>query len=363
MKRLFLFCGLLWLAAGAVAQEKPLRVALAGVRHGHVEMMFKSMAANNIEIVGVWEADPQVATDFARKHNIDPAIIYSDLGKMLDAVHPEAVATYSSIYDHLAVVEAAAPRRIPVMVEKPLAVSAEHAHKIGELARKYGIIVMTNLGTTWAPSTTWAYNEIADGKLGPLRKVIVYDGHSGPVEGKTPQAFFEVLTDPVQNGGGAVMDFGCYGANLLTWLMHGERPTKVYADIRTHNPEKYPKVDDDATIVVSYKDMEGIINASWAWPFDRKDMHIYGRDGYILADNATSVRYRYAPATAETTLKPPSLPAPYNNPYRYLAAWIRGEVAPKPYDPCSLENNIMVAEILDAAKESAKTSRAVELDR
>jgi len=362
MKKLFLFFALLCLAQGAFAQEPPLRVALAGVRHGHVEGVFKNMAASNIEIVGVWEADPKVASAFAKRFNISPSIIYSDLGKMLDAVHPEAVAAYSSIYDHLAVVEAAAPRGIPVMVEKPLAVSAEHARKIAELARKHGIIVMTNYQTTWAPSTAWAYDEIAAGKIGPLRKAIIYDGHSGPANGRTPQAFFEFLSDPVQNGGGAVTDFGCYGANLLTWLMKGERPAKVYADIRTHDPVSYPKVDDDATILVSYKDMEGVINASWAWPFDRKDMHLYGRDGYIFADTGNSVRYRYAPDKTETPLKLPALPAPYNNPYRYLAAWIRGKIAPKPYDLSSLENNIMVVEILDAAKQSAKDSRAVALD-
>jgi len=221
---------------------------------------------------------------------------------------------------------------------------------------------MTNYQTTWHPTTAWAAGEIAAGKIGPLRRVLVYDGHPGPAGGRTPRAFFEALTDPVQNGGGAVIDFGCYGANLLTWLMKGERPAKIQADIRTHDPATYPRVDDDATILVSYKDVVGIINASWSWPFDRKDMHLYGRDGYIFADTATSARYRYAPAKTETTLKPPALSAPCNNPYRYFAAWIRGKVSPAPYDLSSLENNILVVEILDAAKQSAKSLRAVELD-
>jgi len=360
MKRLFLFFALAW-ALTAAAQQAPLRVALAGVRHGHVSGVFKNMAANNIEIVGVWEADAQVAADFVKKYNIDPVIVYSDLGRMLDAVRPEAVATYSSIYDHLAVVEAAAPRGIPVMVEKPLAVSTDHARKIEALAHKYGTIVMTNLETTWYASNVWAYDQVAEGRIGPLRKVIVYDGHAGIAgDRKVPQPFFEMLTDPAQNGGAAT-DFGCYGANLLTWLMHGERPVKVYADIRTHEPEKYPKVDDDATILVSYKDVVGVINGSWSWPFDRKDMHVYGRDGYIFADNATDVRYRFAPARAETALSLPPRPEPYNNPYVYLAAWIRGQITPAPYDPSSLENNVMVVEILDAAKRSAESSKAVRI--
>jgi predicted dehydrogenase len=46
---------------------------------------------------------------------------------MLEAVKPTAVLAFGSIYDHLAVVEACAPRGIHVMVEKPLAASLEHA--------------------------------------------------------------------------------------------------------------------------------------------------------------------------------------------------------------------------------------------
>ena len=50
------------------------------------------------------------------------------------------------------------------------------------------------------------------------------DGHRGPKEINVQPEFFGWLTDPVKNGGGALFDFGCYGANLMTWMMDNQRP-------------------------------------------------------------------------------------------------------------------------------------------
>jgi predicted dehydrogenase len=95
--------------------------------------------------------------------------------------------------------------------------------------------------------------------------------------------FFDWLTDPVRNGAGALFDFGCYGANLMTWLMDGQRPIAVTAVTQHFQPNVYPAVEDEATILVEYPAAQGIIQASWNWPFDRKDMEIYGRTGQIFA--------------------------------------------------------------------------------
>jgi predicted dehydrogenase len=67
------------------------------------------------------------------------------------------------------------------------------------------------------------------------------------------------LTDPVLNGGGALNDFGCYGADLITWLLDGQKPTSVFAVTQQFKPEIYPKVEDEATIVLVYPQTQGII--------------------------------------------------------------------------------------------------------
>ena len=91
--------------------------------------------------------------------------------------------------------------------------------------------------------------------------------------------FLSWLTDPEKNGAGALFDFGCYGANLMTWLMNNQRPTSVTAVTQTIKPNIYKQVDDEATIIMEYPSAQAIIQASWNWPYSRKDMEIYGKTG------------------------------------------------------------------------------------
>jgi predicted dehydrogenase len=194
--------------------------------------------------------------------------------------------------------------------------------------------------------------------IGEVRKMVVHDGHSGPKEIGCSAEFLEWLTDPVLNGGGALTDFGCYGADLITWLMKGQRPTSVFAVTQQIKPKVYPKVDDEATIVLTYPQAQGIIQASWNWPFNRKDMEIYGQTGYVLVPEKNLLRVRSG--TSELAEPPVSpLAAPNNDPLSYLAAVVRGDIRPSGLS--SLEVNMIATEILEAARESARTGKRVHL--
>ena len=115
--------------------------------------------------------------------------------------------------------------------------------------------MLTDFETSWYPTTVKAYELVNDSNyIGKIKKVVIHDGHQGPKEIGVNKEFFNWLTDPVQNGGGALMDFGCYGANLMTYLMHGQQPVSVTAVTQHFKPGIYPKVDDEATIIVSYPD-------------------------------------------------------------------------------------------------------------
>jgi predicted dehydrogenase len=258
-------------------------------------------------------------------------------------------------------VEYCAPRKIHVMVEKPLAVNVEHAKVMERLAKENGIHLLTNYETTWYPTHHQLYEMIHGQKaIGDIRKVVVHDGHSGPKEIGCSKEFLEWLTDPKMNGGGAIIDFGCYGADLMTWLMNGERPISVTAVAQTLKPDVYPKVVDEATIVVTYPHAQAIFQASWNWPVGRKDMEVYGKSGYLVADNRSQLRFRKNEKTPEEKIQSPALTAPMNEPFSYFAAVIRGEVQPK-NDLSSLPINMVVVEILDAAVRSAKTGKTVRL--
>lgn len=343
--------------------QKPVRIGVAGLSHSHVVPLLRNLNRNDIEIVGIAESDTALSRRYVKQYGIDPGLIYTSLDQMLEQTKPEGVITFTSIFEHLKVVEACAPRGIHVMVEKPLAVSFKHALSMTKLAKKYGILLLTNYETSWYPSNYEGLKMINQGELGELRKIIVYDGHKGPKEIRVNSEFLDWLTDPILNGGGAVTDFGCYGADLITWILKGEKPVSVYADLKQYKPNVYPKVDDDATIILTYPTMEGVIHASWNWPFNRKDMHIYGTTGYAFIDDAETIRFRLDEKSKEQVKKVPLSDAPFNDPFTFFAKAIKGEIIIKPTDLSSPEINLTVVEILEAARKSSRTGKQVKLKR
>jgi predicted dehydrogenase len=344
--------------------KAPIRLAIAGVTHGHASFILGRKNKSDFKLVGIYEPNLELALRYAKTYNFCPKIIFNDLSKMLDSVKPEAVCAFGSIYDHMSVVEACAPRGIHVMVEKPLATNVEHAEKMEELAGKYHIYLLTDYETSWYPTTAKSFQLVNDSNLiGSIKKVVVHDGHQGPKEIGVNKEFLDWLTDPVQNGGGALIDFGCYGANLMTYLMKGKEPVSVTAVTRQFKPEIYPKVDDDATIIINYPDAQCIIMASWNWPFSRKDMEIYGNSGYIIAVNNNTLRLRSGKMDTEITRQVTSKDIPvYVDPFSYFADVINGEIKMTDYDPYSLRNNLIVVKILNAARESAKTGKTVQFE-
>ena len=340
--------------------QQPLRLGMAGLVHGHASgFLTRYLKRADIRMVGIAEADQAVLSRYAERFGLDRSILFNDVEKMLDQARPQAVVIFTNTFDHLRVVEVCAARGIPAMMEKPLAVSVEHARGIEREARKGNIPVMVNYETTWYASNRAAWNLIKEQKaLGEIRKIVVHDGHPGPKALNVQPEFFDWLTDPVRNGAGALFDFGCYGANLMTWLMDNRRPIAVTAITQRFQPETYRGVDDEATILVEYPSAQGIIQASWNWPFDRKDMEVYGQTGQILALRGNATRIRLAGRQEEQVAAPP-IPAPEDDFLNYLAAVVRNDV--KPSGLSSLENNLIVTEILDAARKSAATGRRVEL--
>src|SRR5580704_6345704 len=355
----FLFMMLAISRAQTAADAGPLRVGIAGLVHGHVDGFFqRSLHRPEIQVVGISEANQQVTARYAAQYNLDRSLLFTDLEDMLQKTHPQVVLAYTNTYDHRRVVEICARHGIPVMMEKPLAVSAEDAHAIADAARKGKIQVLVNYETSWYRSNHAAYDLVHDKSIGDIRKVVVHDGHQGPKEINVAPEFFAWLNDPKLNGAGALYDFGCYGADLMTWLMDGQRPTTVTAVTQQIKPEIYPRVDDEATIILTYPKAQAIIQASWNWPFGRKDMEVYGQTGYAITIRNDDLRVRMKDKEEEQITGKP-IASPFDNSLSLLRAVVLDGVAPD--SPSSLETNVIVSEILDAARRSAATGKSVVL--
>jgi len=346
---------------GLAHAQQPVRVAIVGLEHGHVSGFLHAFPQQHeVELVAIVDPDAALRAKYEQEFHLDHGLLFSSLDEAIAEKHPQALLVYTPIGEHRRVIEEAAARGLDVMVEKPLTLSLDDALAIRKAAREHHIQVLVNYETTWYSSNRAVYEMAQQGKLGDIRKVVVHDGHQGPKEIGVQPEFLKWLTDPAENGAGALYDFGCYGADLMTWFMHGEAPLSVTAVAQTDKPEIYPHVDDDATIILRYPHAQAVLMPSWNWTFSRKDTEVYGTKGYAIALNPTQVRTRFSEhAPDETTTATPLTP-PEDTSLHYLAAVLRGELKPQG-DLTALDTNMVVMQILDAARESAKTGKTVDL--
>jgi len=344
------------------ATETKTRLAIIGLDHDHVWGLLKDLTKEpNAELVAVADTHPELLDQ--AKAKVPPTVkFYSDYVKMLDETKPDGVIVTTENDRHLEILRECARRRIHYSTEKPMATTAADARQMERLANQAAIKVMVNYWNVWVAPTHELFHRVHDNHLGPVQRILVQYGHQGPKEIGVSKYFADWLYDPVKNGGGVIMDFGCYGAEWAVWLKG--RPSRVSAVTQKLKTDQHNAVDDDATIVLDYPDGTAIIEASWDWPYSMGQVQVFGPKGSLLAtrsdlffrsptDNAAKAglqgeRITLDPAPKETS-----------NPISYFVDCIRNN---KPIeDPLSMKLNVQVLEILDAARESVRTGKQQEL--
>lgn len=331
-------------------------IALIGLRHshtwGHLEGMVKSSPA---KLVAISETDPDLIAE-AKKLTGPEVRYYTDTNKMLDEVKPTMVWAFLENNRHHEAVEACGPRKIHVIFEKPLAASGEQARLIRDLARKYGIQVLTNFGPAFSPAYYAIKAKLDAGELGTPWRLRATTGHGGvfPKSGRS-KLFHEWLIDPVKNGAGALMDFGCY--NSLYALYYLGRPQSVYAYALHLRPADFPQVEDGVTMVLGYKNAVAILEQSWDMPPNSGGLEIVSYEGSIrMEDGRLEMRKGRTPAVA---LDAPGLASEMSGPIAYMVHCL---ATGKPVAGLvSLDYTVAVNEIIDAAKLSIKTGKPVAL--
>jgi predicted dehydrogenase len=360
-KKLLLFILVICIGQFSFAQQK-LKVVIAGLSHDHVNRMLDKNKNGEIIIIGIAEPDQQLSTRKKNDYLLPDSIFYKKLSAAVKKNKPDLVMVYNAPVEHLAIIETCMPLKIPVMVEKPLCFSNTDAAKIKMLSEKYNTKVYTNFPSQWYRSFMELLKRVnVKNEVGAINKMVMHGGHQGPVEIGCSKDFLNWLTDPAKNGGGALTDFGCYGASIMTALMNGERPLSVFAVTRHLKPAVYTKADDDATIMLEYPGATGIIEASWNWPYTIMDAEVYGKKGYlhavqINAADPVSLQSKNGKETKNEEITEP----PYKDEVAYLTAVIKNGAADNNM-LLSLEINIVIVKILDAARRSAKEGRKILL--
>jgi predicted dehydrogenase len=313
----------------------------------------------DVELVGIVEPDQALFDRYAKEFHLSESLHFKSIAEMAAKAHPAAVLVFTSPAEHRRIVEECADLGVSVMMEKPLAFKYDDALAMERAAKRGKIHVLVDYETSWYGSNTEATKLLKEGELGALVKAVVRDGHEGPLKIGVQPEFGKWLIDPTLDGDGALTDFGCYGPDLVTTMLHGEAPISVSAVTRRLQPELYPLVDDEADIVLKYRSAVVIVEASWDWPFGVKQMDVYGRTGYAktLDGSRIVVRRKGDHTENKEDTQPPQ--APYNDPLNYFEAVLGG--LDEGDSLSSLKTNVVVTEILDAARRSAETGKTVAL--
>ena len=215
-------------------------MAVIGLVHSHVWGHLPAMVkGQDVKLVGIAETKPELVAE-AKKIAGPDVPIFADYKKMLDEAKPDIVWAFVQNNRHLEIVKACAPRGINVIFEKPLASTYKDALEVQKLAQQHHIQVMTNYQMAWWPANYTAKAQADAGGVGQVWRLHGIVGHGGPgSKGARSKYFFEWLTDPVKNGAGALMDFGCYNALWSLWYLG--RPETVYAQVNHLRPETFPE--------------------------------------------------------------------------------------------------------------------------
>jgi predicted dehydrogenase len=110
--------------------------------------------------------------------------------------------------------------------------------------------------------------------------------------------------------------------------------------------------------VLSYKNGVGVFEGSWDLPRSFQDLEVFGREGSLYMTRS-GVELRKGGRGPAENVKLDPLPPERAEPSAYMIHCIREKKAPE--GMVALDINVGVNEIIEAAKMSVKSGRAVEL--
>jgi predicted dehydrogenase len=332
------------------------RLGIMGMAHSHLHSLMKfARDVDGVELVGI--ADP-VRTDLAQgaAREFEIAKVYPDYDSLLSDARPDAVMSCAENSRHVDVVAACSAAGVPVMVEKPLAGTVAEARKIAALAEQGGIRVMCNWPILWSPIYHRLLALVREGALGRIFEFRYRAGHAGPTGGRLPDDPRGAWWFSRELGGGALLDFCCYGACLSRWLI-GEPATSVVA-LADRLCYDFGDTEDNAVMLVRYPSAFALLEATWTQHGDpgphgpivwgTAATAFFGPDG-----NITILR-----DGREETVEPGALPVETTGPAHFVARLRDGMPF---HQVVSLDHNLEVMAILDAGLQAAAAGQAVNL--
>lgn len=326
-------------------------------------MLPQFTAIRGVELVG--GAAPQRALREKLRKGFGVKTLTADPAELFRRVEADAVLVCDSNAGSVPIVEAAAAHGLDVMVEKPMADCGRGAKRMFDAARRHRTRLMVNWPFAWKPELQRALTLVEQGSIGHVFHARIHMAHQGPREAGCSPYFWKWLYDPKLNGGGALVDYACYGAAVMATLWG--RPKEVVGVARTLAKARFP-VDDNALVVGIWPKRTVLSQASWSQNPDFHEVLFLGVDGTL--ETAGGKLYRSATRREDFShwgaerlnrklVPPPALrPGFRNGPEHFVHAIRTGEPFMK---LCRAETGLAAQEILDAGLRSEDTGRRVRL--
>ena len=284
--------------------NKPFRVGCLGAGKIFNEAHLPAyISLESVELAAIYDPDRKRA-ESTREHYLS---LLNEAGQNIVGVNVDLCDDPEELIDSVEMIDVCSPARyhaqyalmaleknVHVMTEKPMARTWWEADHVAESARRSKAMFQLNDDNLFIPRYRALRNVIDDGMIGEVQHIWITRGYHGPEDRG------DWFWDPLENGGGAIMDYGSHAVSSV-WFMAGY--DKSPQEVRSLGIEARQKMrliggrfrqietDDDAHFKVRFVNpkngdwITAVIEATWAWPElgkDGSDVH-----GYIEVEGST----------------------------------------------------------------------------
>lgn len=265
---------------------KTYRVGIIGFGHMHINNV-AALYAKHPQVVMVACADtvpakPELrASPYTREWNkayalaeLGVAKAYDDYKEMLSKEALDIVIVTSENAQHADIVEACAAAGANVCIEKPMAASLSDALRMARACEAAGTTLLVNWPETWSPAARKAKALIDAGTIGRVIEIKWRAGHTGPlgpsashagvsetVEGVTGPERGATWWHQIAAGGGAMLDYCCYGAMVARWVI-GEQAIAALG-MKANLASQWGDAEDNGVILVRFPQAMALLEGSW----------------------------------------------------------------------------------------------------
>ncbi len=367
--------------------SRKYRVGAIGFADMHINNVAALYAEHpQVELVACADTVPDTPelreAPYTREWNVKNALdsigfpkAYDDYHEMLEKEQFDIIICCSENAKHPDVVEACAAAKVNVCVEKPMAMCLSDAVRMVRACQAAETTMLINWPATWSPSARKVKALIDEDVIGRVLEVKWRGGHTGPLgsgaahtgvsEAAAPMTGFErgaTWWHQTAAGGGAMLDYCCYGSMLSRWYI-GE-PGIAAVGMRANLDSPWGDADDNGAMIVRFPSAMGLFEGSWTtWSHGVPPGPIvYGTTGVLVAESKDGKPVvRLDRGHGQTTIYEPE-PLPEGR-QQVSEEFIRHLETGAPLHPTlEMMFNLEVMAILDAGVRSASSGKLETVD-